>query len=48
MILERIDDFLNELGEGYAYIGSEYKIKHGSNYNYIDLLLFNVIQFIEN
>ena len=42
MILERIDDFLNELGEGYAYIGNEYKIKIGNNYNYIDLLLFNI------
>ena len=42
MILERIDSFLNELGEGYAYIGNEYKIKLGNNYNYIDLLLFNV------
>ena len=42
IILERIDDFLNELGEGYAYIGNEYKIKLGNNYNYIDLLLFNI------
>ena len=41
IILERIDDFLTELGEGYAYIGNEYKIKLGNNYNYIDLLLFN-------
>ncbi len=41
-ILENIDDFLKELGIGFAYIGSEVKIKIGDRYNYIDLLLFNV------
>ena len=41
-ILENIDDFLKELGVGFAYIGSEVKIKIGDRYNYIDLLLFNV------
>ena len=35
--------FCNALGEGYIYAGSQYKIKIGSNYNYIDVLLFNVI-----
>ena len=40
-ILENIDDFLKELGVGFAYIGSEVKIKIGDRYNYIDLLLFN-------
>ena len=35
--------FCNSLGEGYIYAGSQYKIKIGSNYNYIDVLLFNVI-----
>ena len=35
--------FCNALGEGYTYCGSQYKIKIGSNYNYIDVLLFNVI-----
>ncbi len=35
--------FCNVLGEGYIYAGSQYKIKIGSNYNYIDVLLFNVI-----
>ena len=38
-----MDNFLKELGIGFAFIGSEYKIKIGSNYNYIDLLLFNYI-----
>ena len=41
LILEDIDSFLKELGSGFCYIGSEYKIKIGTNYNYIDLLLFN-------
>ena len=35
--------FCNALGEGYTYCGSQYKIKIGSNYNYIDVLLFNVV-----
>ena len=29
-------------GDGFSYIGSEYKIKIGNTYNYIDLLLFNI------
>ena len=40
-ILENMDDFLKELGIGFAYIGSEVKIKIGNNYHYIDFLLFN-------
>ena len=35
--------FCKSLGEGYSYIESQYKIKLGSNYNYIDVLLFNTI-----
>ena len=35
--------FCKSLGEGYSYIESHYKIKMGSNYNYIDVLLFNYI-----
>lgn len=41
LILEDMDNFLNELGVGFSYIGNEYKIKIGDRYNYIDLLLFN-------
>jgi len=41
LILEDLDNFLTELGEGFTYIKSEYKIKIGDRYNYIDLLLFN-------
>jgi len=41
-ILDNISGFLYELGEGFAFIDSEYKIKLGNEYNYIDLLLFNI------
>ena len=40
---ENTASFCEALGEGYSYIKSQYKIKIGSNYNYIDVLLFNVI-----
>ena len=43
LILEDIENFLKELGEGFSFIGSEYKIKIGDRYNYIDLLLFNYL-----
>ena len=41
LILEDIESFMKELGDAFCFIGSEYKIKLGNNYNYIDLLLFN-------
>jgi len=41
LILEDIPSFLKELGNSFAFIGNEYKIKIGRTYNYIDLLLFN-------
>jgi len=41
-IMENIQDFMKQLGEGYAFIGSEYKIKADNGYNNsIDFLLFN-------
>ena len=40
-ILEDMDNFLKELGNGFTYYGHEVKIKIGSNYHYIDFLLFN-------
>ena len=43
LILDNLDSFLFQLGRGYSYIGSEYKIKVGNTYNYIDILLYNVI-----
>ena len=42
VILEDLDDFLKELGNSFCYIANEYKIKIGDNYNYIDLLLYNI------
>ena len=42
LILEDIENFMKELGVGFCYIESEYKIKLGDRYNYIDLLLYNI------
>jgi len=42
LILENLDNFLSQLGYGFTYVGSEYKIKFDERYNYIDLLLFNI------
>lgn len=38
LILQDIDKFLKELGSGFTYVESEYKIKIGDRY----LLLFNI------
>ena len=42
IILEDIEEFMKELGNSFSFIGSEYPIKIGCNYNYIDLLLYNI------
>ena len=42
LILEDIESFMKELGNSFCFIGSEYKIKIGNKYNYIDLLLYNI------
>ena len=42
LILEDIESFMNELGNSFCFIRSEYKIKIDNNFNYIDLLLFNI------
>ena len=42
-IMENITEFMKELGDGYAFIESEYKISDYGTNNYIDLLLFNYI-----
>ncbi len=42
LILEDIENFLEELGDGFTFIKSEYPIKLGNRYNYIDLLLYNI------
>ena len=42
IILEDIESFMMELGSGFCFIGKEYPIKIGNNYNYIELLLYNI------
>ena len=42
MILEDIPSFLKELGNSFCFISNEYQIKIGNNYNYIDILLYNI------
>jgi len=42
LILEDIESFLKELGNGFCFVESEYKIKIGDRFNYIDLLLYNI------
>ena len=42
LILEDISSFMKELGQGFCFIDSEYKIKLNDRYNYIDILLFNI------
>ena len=42
LLLNNLDDFLNQLGIGFTYVGNEYKIKIDNRYNYIDLLLYNI------
>lgn len=42
LILEDIESFMQELGNSYSFIGSEFKIKIGDRNHYIDLLLFNI------
>ena len=41
-IILDIESFMKELGDLFCFIGSEYKIRIGNNFNYIDLLLFNI------
>ena len=42
LILEDIEAFMKELGNSFCFVGSEFKIKLGNRYNYIDLLLYNI------
>ena len=42
IILEDIENFMKELGASFCFIGSEYKIRLGEQYKYIDLLLYNI------
>ena len=42
LILEDLENFMKELGDGFSYIDKEYKIKLGDRYNFLDLLLYNI------
>ena len=42
LILEDISYFMKQLGDGYSFIDSEYKISIDNRPNYIDILLFNI------
>lgn len=42
LVIEDIENFMKELGNYFCFISSEYKIKIGDVYNYIDLLLYNI------
>lgn len=42
IILSNISDFMKELGNSFSFVDTEYRIKIGNNYNYIDLLLYNI------
>ena len=42
LILEDISSFMKELGNGYCFIDSEFKITIGNTNHYIDILLYNI------
>lgn len=42
IILDNLDSFLTQLGNGFTYVGNEYKIRIDDRYNYIDILLYNI------
>ena len=44
MIISNLDYFLEQLGGGFTYVGREYKVQIGNNFNYIDILLYNYIR----
>ena len=41
-IMDNLEEFLSEFGDGYSFTKSEYPIKIGDRYNYIDMLLYNI------
>ncbi len=40
-LLQRLRDFLLELGKGFAFLGSQYRIEVGGEEFFIDLLFFH-------
>ena len=41
-ILANLDFFFRQLGNGFTYVGHQYKISDGKNYYFLDILLFNI------
>ena len=41
-ILANMDFFFRQLGNGFTYVGHQYKISDGKNYYFLDILLFNI------
>lgn len=41
-ILNDMDNFLNQIGKGTAYIGNEYKLEYDDKVYFIDILLFSI------
>ncbi len=41
-ILANLDFFFRQLGNGFTYVGHQYKVNDGKNSYYIDILLFNI------
>ena len=41
-ILANLEFFFKQLGEGFTYVGHQYKISDGNKNYYIDILLFNI------
>ena len=44
MIISDLDYFLEQIGGGFTYVGREYKVQIGNNFNYIDIFLYNYIR----
>ncbi len=42
LIINNVESFMHELGSSFCFVGSEYKIRIGNRFNYIDLLLYNI------
>ena len=42
LILDNIERFMHQLGDGFMFVGSEYKIRIDNTFNYIDILLYNI------
>ena len=41
-ILDELRDFFLQLGSGFLYAGSEYKLNYSGKHFYVDILLFNI------